>query len=504
MNYQKQNQVSTPEKSTLLSACDCASAPVWMTELFDGISDTNAISADSISANSDSRSTPARLAAARAHMKSCTSCQRVWREWSRTRALLREVAAPAMPPALMEQVLLSCRMLPSQDAAAQSALENEIAHEELARYFNAPEAEYSAAFAPPLAAFFEEKAVPAQMKSQILQQVFEVSAQAALQAQVRRERVRSAQTVFAMPAWQNLSDSATNLARDWSLPRAGRWSFALAVPALAAWVLMVSPPSNVALAPIPVSSGSAPSTLQSAVKSSAANSSFNASFFQNLLPDIANRIAASPALSKPKATIAVKPTETKDATEIAAAKTTLADTTLADTADETVLEERPLASTIAASVPSQFAPRFASYSPPQPTVNPTIAPKEFVIKKSPIVRKINTHKTPMLDMARSRQMSQPSVSFSDNARLIAASMLKRLPSNDERPVATMQNIEERKAAPTLIASTMVGFDEAFESMGRLNDDRPAEVGKAFDDYRASLMSQNNGDQFSDEDLDDQL
>ena len=108
----------------------------------------------------------------------------------------------------------------------------------------------------------------------------------------------------------------------------------------------------------------------------------------------------------------------------------------------------------------------------------------------------------MLDMARSRRISQPLVSFSDNARLIAASLLKRLPSNDERPVSTLQNVEERNSAPTLIAST--GFDEAFESVGRLNDDRPAEVGKAFDDYRASLMSQNNDDHFSDEDLDEQL
>ena len=460
-----------------------------MTELFDG----------DISA--------AKVQAARAHLESCQSCRLVWSDWSRTRALLKAVPSPAIPPVLPERVLLSCRLLASQDASAQSALENEINHEELARYINAPEGEYSEAFAPPLAAFFEEKTVPSQMKSQILQQVFQVSAQTALQAQARRERVRSVQAVFAMPSWRNLSDSATNLARDWSLPRAGRWSFALAVPALAAWVLMAVPPSNIALAPIEVAPRATPSTLPGAARSSSANSSFNASFFQNLLPDIAQRIAISPAASEPKMTLAAKPAAIKNPTEKTAAQTTAAQKTVADATialatNETLIEERPLSSAIAASAPTQFSPRFASDSPSQPMVNPTVAPKSLAIKKTPLVRKTVLRKKPMLDMARSRRISQPLVSFSDNARLIAASLLKRLPSNDERPVSTLQNVEERNSAPTLIAST--GFDEAFESVGRLNDDRPAEVGKAFDDYRASLMSQNNDDHFSDEDLDEQL
>ena len=100
--------------------CNCATAPVWMTELFDGTD------------------TASQRQAARAHLKGCAACERVWREWSCTRTLLRDVSVPPAPAQLREQVLLSCRLMPSQDVKAEAALQNEIAFEELARYISAP------------------------------------------------------------------------------------------------------------------------------------------------------------------------------------------------------------------------------------------------------------------------------------------------------------------------------------------------------------------------------
>ena len=153
---QRDQNKEQEKTSTQCKVCNCASAAVWMTALFDGVAAT------------------AQTQAAREHLKSCASCERVWREWNRTRALLRSVPSAIEPSSLSERVLLSCRMLPSQDAVAQSALDAEIAYEELARYINAPEAEYSADVElPPLAGFFEAAPVPPELKSRIFQSVLE-------------------------------------------------------------------------------------------------------------------------------------------------------------------------------------------------------------------------------------------------------------------------------------------------------------------------------------------
>jgi len=460
MTRKNQNSVSTPNAS--VQKCDCASSSTWMTQLFDG------------------QSTPAQTKAAHAHLKSCTSCQRVWREWSRTRSLLREVPAAVAPSSLMDRVLLSCRLLSSQDAAAQSALENEIAHEELARYINAPEAEYSAAFDAPLVAYYEAAPVPANLKARILQLTTEAAAQRA------KTPVSVASTLA--PIWQNWSETA----REWSSPRSNRWSFALAVPAMAALIFMVAPLANFTTSSTIAPNIQSPSTPSGSAQTSASDSTFQASFFQNLLPKISENMTIPRDATKPKAAIAAKPTE-KAVVDAAPSF-----------ANREFTNDRPAASLISVESDAPFAARLANYPPSIPIKEtPQTAPTAKPEKINRVTPKIRIHRKPVMNIRFSKKSPAPSVSFSNNARVIAASLLKRLPSNDERPVSTIENVEERNTAPVLIA-TVIDFDETFASVGRLRDDRPEELGRAFDSYRASLTNPNNDDEFIDEDLDGQL
>lgn len=422
-----------------------------MTELFDG---TGAAS---------------QMQAARAHLKSCACCERVWREWSHTRSLLRAVPAPDAPTALQERVLLSCRLLPSQDASAQSALENEIAFEELARYINAPEAEYSlAAAASPLAGFFEDAPVPADLKNRILQLTS--------QAEVKRAKTLVLPSLSLLPIRQSWSE----MAREWSLPRAGRWGFALAVPAAAAWVLMAAPPADLTIAP-----SKTPQSTPVAVTT----------FPKNLLP----KIAGEAPILKPAPKVALAPRPEAPTSALPAVS---------------IHEERPVTAAFTSSVPSQAQPQLIGFAG-------VVAPTEIVVAPHSKIQKSAAAKSnpstlvrsgvrsqpktkPMMDIARSARPRLLGVSVSNHAQPLAQSVLSRLPSNQPRQASNVElrNLEARKAAPTLIASSE--FDETFESVGRLRDDRPEEWGQVVDIYRASLINQHQDDDLDDEEFNDQL
>lgn len=433
-----------------------------MTELFDG---------DGTSAQAQN---------AREHLKSCSSCERVWREWDRTRSLLRAVPTPVAPSALLERVVLSCRLLPAQDATAQAALENEIAHEELARYINAPDAEYShAAASSPLACFFEDAPVPAGLKTQILQLTVEAANNRA------KTPVSSLASFWLVEgSVSRARETWSGMAPQWSLPRAGRLGFALAVPAMAVWIFMAAPQRDLTVVP----SATQPTPTIAATI-----------FPQNLLPKVAKKIPVPKSAVKSASVVANRPPA--ETGSVSAAKERSVITSMASDM-----------ATMTSGVISQVTPQLLGFSAsksPSPVIpSPPVTEKKPVIKKPVITVAIRPRtpvatpkrKAPMISRVRSSQPRPLQVSLSGRAQLLAESLLKRLPGDADRQVLPVENLEPRITSPTLIASST--FDETLASVGRLRDDRPEELGLAVDTYRASLIAQDTTDEYSDEDFDE--
>ena len=85
-------RVATAMKVSSSAPRDCAGIAPDLTALFDG-------EADDVQAR-----------AARAHLLSCSSCSRLWLDWSRHRETLQNTPVPAPPPTLLWRVLIAYRV----------------------------------------------------------------------------------------------------------------------------------------------------------------------------------------------------------------------------------------------------------------------------------------------------------------------------------------------------------------------------------------------------------
>ena len=408
-------------------SAQCASCESWMTALFDG------------------QATPSEMATARTHLKECVFCKRVWREWSRTRSLLRAAPTPAPPAALADQVILACRLMPSLDAKATSALERSVEREELARYLNATDLEYSGA---PLTAFFEQTAAPDELKQKILQ--LTVNAQV---APAKRRLPRLFVSPFLLLAIQSSMESV----RAWNAPR---WGFSLAVPATAVWVLMAGSAGN--LNP----SAEAPIAVQSAPRVNSLAS------ITQFLPQLGAQ--KSPVKSLPK---------------IASAKSVVTAEELASSREAV---ESPEVSAI--SVESHDSNNEARGA----RLISTIMPSNSAISKNAGLQISEKKKTEPVKIVKvPRIKSRPRLGFVQTPRnLVRASFssartsFRRLSNNVARKVSTIDNVEPRMAT---VALERADFDETLVSVNHMTDDRPEDLGAAVDEYRASLLDENNGE-----------
>ena len=77
------------------------------------------------------------------------------------------------------------------------------------------------------------------------------------------------------------------------------------------------------------------------------------------------------------------------------------------------------------------------------------------------------------------------VSFSN-----VQSSFRRLSTNAGRNVSTIDNVEPRVATTSF---EKADFDETLVSVNRMTDDRPEDLGAALDEYRASILDENNDD-----------
>lgn len=392
------------------------------------------------------------LASARGHLKDCAHCVRHWDEWEKTRLLLRSIPAPAAPSSLLTQVLLACRLTSPEEI---TKTESEVLRAALADYLDSSSDAFEGATLEdaPLARFLQTVPTPPELQNQILQR-----------------------TIAApKPWWISLlpaAQVAVNGWREgWSTPRPLRWSMSLAVPALAAWLIFAGqteysqvPPAIETAPPVAVTPKAPDKTKPAASVSKAAapKLSANSDWLQPLKGAI-KRAANSLPVATPR-------------------------------------KEKPENVVVAVAAPAR--PRVVAAHVTEPVSRPRIV--EASLAKPP-VKKIARAIRRAAGLAKARVV--PAVDIVEHSQgavvAVAAAPSTNRPSLN-RIRRTNDGIKHQISNPytppsRLAKLTELDFEEAFIAVTSVRDDRPEDVRRALDEFRAAVLSEHEE---SEDDFDD--
>jgi hypothetical protein len=398
---------------------------------------------NALTAAFDGQADAAQLAFVAQHRARCMDCQRLWSEWEKTRGLLRAVPAPIAPATLPEQILLTCRSLPD---AEFSGLQTELMQTEpvplradLIAYLEAPGEEFSVAR---LAPFAIEAAPPPLLSRRILERT--------AQAEAPRASLWPAIRDFFLVG-------STPGAR---APLAARWGFSLAVPALAAWLIFATQTSFVET-PAPVTAR-VPMTLPNP---------------KTAAPEPAKKLAPSASTKKAAPRIAAlapnaKPQDTKPQTvKVQAAETH------ADKNEETV------------------SPRVIEVSLASSRISRRIRSAKKTATN--IFRARRARTMPLVDKTVSVQPKLARVAFAPStpvSRLAARRQNANL--RISKPIIADSHMSTPRMANLHLAD--MDFNESLSVIARQRDNRPEDLGRALDEYSASLLAERTGENEEDE------
>jgi hypothetical protein len=173
----------------------------------------------------DGEATASQAASAQAHLQTCAACARAWQSWQQAQSALQALPAIPVPASLSTSVHLTSAKAQPLSASAARAEQKQAEQARAERLleetlFEAARGYEPQPFTPVLQSFFSDVAVPSDLKQKIL-----IATVAAPPKQ---------STVARM--LQGLRESATALLA----PRPVRWVGALAVPAMAAFLIFAS------------------------------------------------------------------------------------------------------------------------------------------------------------------------------------------------------------------------------------------------------------------------
>lgn len=208
-----------PEYSSSQHSGECAALQAVLTAYFDG------------EAGAGEREV------AQAHLQSCAACTKVLHEWQSTRALLEAAPVAPMPATLLSQLRLAMGRTDEGTAAAEYSATDRLALEEtLFEYARGWEPE---PFTPPLQKLFGEVAPPPGLKAEILK----------LTVGAPEKETTSLITQLGIA---DLLNSWRGAVSTLLAPRPLRWAGALAVPAMTAWLIVMTTAPQPTSAPVNV------------------------------------------------------------------------------------------------------------------------------------------------------------------------------------------------------------------------------------------------------------
>jgi hypothetical protein len=381
----------------------------------------------------DGQADETQLLRAAQHCESCAHCQALWSDWEKTRALLRGVPAPVVPTSLNQKILSACRSLPDEEySAPQSPFVR--ARTDLDAYFEAANEEFSVARLAPL---MPEVAPPSHLSHQILE--------------------------CTVRAKQPLRASLWPVVRDYFLggstpgTRAVRWGAGLAAPALAAWLLFVVQPSL--------------------VKTSFDETSTPAN---SRVPIAATDLepAAEPEKTAPKSAASRMPPRIA--------------------AESSVPKKAALPRANAKSPNSQVAFAGTVRAPRDISPPHLVQASLDQSRRKPALKKPAQKKPAQNRATRTLPLLDGSVNAAPRlARVVHQSSVPspHLATSHPDVAHRISKPVLEKPAPRLADVRLVAadFDETLSAIARQRDNRPEELGLALDEYSASLLAENAGE-----------
>lgn len=384
----------------------------------------------------DGQTDAAQLALVARHRARCADCQLLWSEWEKTRAALRATPAPIAPAVLQQQILTACHSLsdPSLSALQEDLETNQSVplRADLIAYLEAPNEEFSVARLQPLAT---EVVPPSDLAHRIL------------------ERTGRAENPARWGFWTATrafleAGSTPGL----HTPRAARWGFGLAVPALAAWLVFAAQTSFVETP--------APGVL----RAPATSPNLKTNVPKPAAPEAAKKFAVLPNAKKTAPAIASLPTELKPQ-----------------------IAKMPLRNVRVAKNAQAVSPQLVEVS---------LAPSKTSRKKR-MVKKLVANRS-ILPPPRAIALVDKTVSAKPKLMRVAlqssapsARLTTQHPGADPRistPTAANSHAPKRLAD---LRFADADFDETLNALARQRDNRPEDLGRALDEYSASLLAEHN-------------
>lgn len=364
----------------------------------------------------DGEATGEALIQAQRHIAECRHCAELWAQWEYNRVLLRSVPVPAVPASLLTRILLACRLMPLQSADF-SAPADQSARAKLVQYMEALEDETTAAS---LSHIMTPVAVPHDLQRRILQ------------ATCNAPHSPRLSLVELLRRWMPTAPVSRH---------AMRWGMGLAVPAMAAWFILV---------------GQVESPVSSSISSAENDARQNISAKNNAVKVPAIVAGAKPIL-KPLVKQAMG--AAKALPHIAA----VADVSAPTSSDEDKPSLRRVVSSESFSGFKRSDAKAVSIAA-RPVSSPS-AP-----------RRVRTYTKPAINLIENRPSG---LVLAASRRTISRLPLNATPQISHPPVAS---------APRLARMSESDFDEAFVAVTTARDNRPVEFGLAIDEYRAALLS----------------
>ncbi|MDQ3815053.1 MAG: zf-HC2 domain-containing protein [Armatimonadota bacterium] len=394
---------------------------------------------------------------ARAHLKTCNRCTHVWRSWTRTRSLMQSVPAPPVPLGLLTRILLACRLTALARKTTRSTamdawmqMPGVQAHD--ARILRDTLLDSQPSSLPlGVDGFFSTRIAPApppHLKDEILRRT--VGAQAARQDSVQHG--------------DSIAPPSINSSR---LPRhLRRLSTAAAVPAMAAWLLLLTHQ----LSQYPAA--------EPALELTEQTTSFASSIER---PAAARRpsVAARPLVGRAKKTT-VAPSMARLSAKRDSESTRAVIHGRAQAEPKGRVNAKPNSSHLPGRIPHKARAMAATpVSDAHRTVRPPAARKEPTIKP----RRIATTVQLMPAVARKLAMMWQSPADRHLERKVEWS------SSHAWPLTASQEPSSEQEPSFEAATAAMDDEETLEQVRSISDSRPDDVRDVLDDYRASLLAE---------------
>jgi anti-sigma factor RsiW len=420
----------------------------------------------------------------RAHLDGCAHCSRAFEQWQSTRALFQIQPVPVPPTSLLARVRLAYQRAPEiSETQIEAEIRDQLLLEET--LLEAARGLEPEPFTPALRAYFAEAEPPATLKADILKNT--------VGAPVIVHEPVVAKTAFGSSLISERASIIESLQRLLN-PASLRWAGALAVPTMAAWLILASSstqiPTQMAVESLPAQMP-APASSPRTSKAPKLSTMLPTRNLKDLLraPMTAISKPAAPNITMPS--VASKP----DRNDVRVAQSVETREPEASDTDRVATQSTPrVTDTDNSSAPRGQFTRVNTGSETKSAAWNLVTPPKQVVPKPVKIRL-----RPRFD-ARIREVSFTERAYSQATSVNSIRMASLRPVSLTMPPQP-QSTARVASTPGRVAA--INFQKAVEDFRNLRNPPEEDLRSVVNDYRASLAS-DGAEEATDDDFNDML